>query len=1645
MEPGYLRQIVNNEPLGAKADLNAPFSYLEWKQRRPGFAEKDASYHYQSYVLKWFANNKEKQLSQKFVLRQKYLYLLDQLQLFFSEEEKNLWYLKVNLADERELLLAIPYFAKKLKDISLYYLKLRNKLKNTKVKYNAVGTQTSIEQEIYRYLFETFSSLNNELDPSLQTLVPQFSALQDSLVIQVEEVYDDHVYFDQSPTVPVSGYYNLFHSATEQFFLTKGIVLSSADWLFNSLTLPVTSNIDSFVANLTGNIFETTDTALYGSFLQNYLSENKYTVTFTAASSVTQTNDVSLQAGNNYFYYPYGTLDNNVAIKGKLTPVALSSLKIDGATSGSTLEDSDVIFVKNGERIESAWLYYKDYETETKTVKSSLKQNATTSFIFPFPGYGLSGTNIPWTGSSLEFTQSYDFLSKDLKARVNEAYWQQDLPSDTCNTLLLNNTTLISSGAIPNKNPNFADQVYIRTNQDVDTTIPYGELSGAWLYKFEKTSLPISPKAENTILWPYGLIDGQTFNPFLENISFNGACNSVSIRDIVTSLSVAASSFELADKIYKLNNFKDEPSTALECAWLSAAMIQLSGYTTHKQDGFKASFAPGVFTRFLWQGSEANLNDVFSTISHSADCPFVTNTPSVSSFEWQKCTCKQVYYTPFGHPGKQLQDNNMFADCIIEDTTNKLDEFDFSSWRDSLSGTFESSLQVAWYKTKTKHSWGDGAWTSNNLLSTTPFTLKPGKVYFYYRATSKTKDEEFPLYSASFKFQAPAAVWAEAKLQSDGTWTLTGKTSQMKLNPGDFLRYERQATTSSYLLSAQNVEVESENRGSIWATTDYIAFNSAAANSNISWPFVEGPFLLENYDKQAPPIAMQSISAILAWEIKCKETPSLVSTIKSPVTYNRQLSTNIYQNIFTFTFVPPQTGTYSIAVTAVDNNQQVYKIPNTTTVIPDLSVVPQYSQEFIPLEFTTPTNGFLIEHDLYGWNYNTSKPQQNAPGARPYWAELYLDKSSSTKFKGIYSWGYPNNYVDEYLPNHSPVISPLEISYGNVVEYNRKGYTLEWKQPIQYKTFVNDTQWCYLSATTSHYSNLSSIFNSKRREDLLVFYNTSATPITLTNTKNGLPVEILYYALNNFVWTVSTNVIQELEAPAPELFFSPPKPWANLSNRFFPTVASVPVLEDIYTKDDTGGYFLPQNLGASQFINKEFTTSLKTLNLSGEFLTENEKVHIGGRGLSKEEQNSLYDWKEKNQWLKESPVAGQLAGAVKKSLTKSLQTFVPYQTNSDQTFLGLVTPTSRISPWGGPEANQWTDLKNEPISFTGVRNVSAWADSQVLKQTEKSIDFWSSDIFGNQYGLFKQLSGVKVSERPYVLGELWTRTNDQMVKPSYKSLSAVFNLFEADETFYKQLTGQGIRSVDCFFDTLLIETPLSAVYIQVDYDYENSQITAVFDNIVKESVNPARRFEQTWFLPDVKKLITLYTVMSGGAFYPELTELNLSTKFYTTKFPNDNSNSYDVWNGVSDIQFETLSKAVMHFNETKQAYLLTYQGINAQGRLFVVNYEIAQTENLTLKSINRYIDDISTTAILEPPVVFNECLEVYNTTLTPTIQISATNNPTSYVITSGVTGISATNSGKFSGAIPSPGLYHINYNVSNQIGSNTYCLTISAQ
>lgn len=1641
MEPVYLKQTISSDPTETAnaEDVNSPFSYLEWKQRRPNLVETHAKYHYGQYILKWFQENKSKDTSKVFVLKQKYFYLLDQLQLFFTTEEKTEWYNKINLMDEKELLLAIPYFAKKLKTIALYYLNLRKRLKNTKLQYNMTGTAFGLEQQISNLLLQNFTNDNKELDPSLYSHVSTLSSLGQTLVVQVEELYDDTDYMDKSPAISPSNYYNIFHVATEKYFNTKGISLSSGDWIFNSLTLDPNTNAETFVAQLTGNLLEATDGDLFTSCIEKYLAENKKLLSYVPESETLEEKEISIQSGSNQFYYPGTNIDPSISFENIIDPVEMSSLTLKGATGGTSLETADTIFVKNGQDIKAAWLRYEQHKKEDKILLANLKQNDVTSFIFPYPGYGLSGEDFSWSGSEFQSTIGYNFLSNTFKQAVNEAYWNQALDIDSCEPIYINNSSLVESGATSNKNPKFADELTLKSFREGNPSLPLVDGESAWLYKFDQAVYPISINSSSKFLWPYQLISSEkdSYGSHLESFNFENVCTPIHIKDLVTPYSIGSDNISTADVIYKFSNYSNEVAT--ECCWLSSTNTKTSKYKTFNQRGFSATFANDAI-RFVWTGPTQTLDNVFSSIDHSADCPFVTNVPPLSSFEPDKCTCKQVYYSPFGHPGTTFQANNQLADFIAVDT-GTVEAFDIGSWRDTAGKPFAESQYVAWYKTNSKIGWGDGSWVNNSNSSQSPFQLETGKSYFYKRANFRTGNSSMPSYIVNYNFNLPpsfSSKWIGAKLQED-EWVSTGLDSNMVLYPGDFIQYKRAGQTTSYYVSSEQVEDQSKNVNSIWSTFDYVVSGTAQDTTYILWPTDEKPMgggTLSQY----PSTSFFDLSAIYWWKIVHTQYPSLSTIIYSPK--NEQ---NTYNNKTIFSFTPPATGTYSITVSAAGKTGNGFLF----TQIPQLTVVPQYYEQELLVPIQHSSAGFLLEQPLYGWNYNINKADSSASGAKPYWAQKYSDKSNATKFKGIQSWGYPNEYIDGYLPDHAPKISPVNISYGSIVHYNRVGYTFNWQQPIEFKTFTATSTWCKLNHSIDSFSNLGALYNSKNSINLTVYPTTEPSDIILTNILNGFPVEVFYNALNSFTWMLSVKKNDAaISENIPQMLFESPKPWTTISNRFYPTVATVPTLEKVYSEKDKGGYFLPQHMGASLFINKDFNTFLKNQTTKDE-LVEDLNIHIGGGGRTKFAQSTVYDWTENNQWMKEPSTAGFLAGGVKTELTKTLQTFVPYEESSEEVTLGLVTPRSRMSPWGGTTGEQWTDIANEPKGFTGVRNISAWVEDQVLKTNEKSVERWFSDIYGNQYGLVKNLNGIAVSDQKNVLGELWVRTNDQKVIPGSKFLINVYDKFK-HKPFYSNLFGENIKTIECFLDTLIIETVSALILLPLEYDYETSVVTTSYDNaILVENLSAFKKYEGSWVFPKTKSITLLFTERDifSNNFVPVLYSLSLDTRKFSKIFPNKPDDLNDVANGIANINFGQIEQAVFSYNSIRQTYLITYLGKQTNNAPLVIDFKIEQQENLKITSIDRYIPNIITTG--PTPTLPSVNLSQYGniTQLASTsfsVQIIATGNPTSWNLLGGApSGISLSNSGLLHGSIPTSGTYFINYQITNSVGTVTYPLTLT--
>jgi len=136
----------------------------------------------------------------------------------------------------------------------------------------------------------------------------------------------------------------------------------------------------------------------------------------------------------------------------------------------------------------------------------------------------------------------------------------------------------------------------------------------------------------------------------------------------------------------------------------------------------------------------------------------------------------------------------------------------------------------------------------------------------------------------------------------------------------------------------------------------------------------------------------------------------------------------------------------------------------------------------------------------------------------------------------------------------------------------------------------------------------------------------------------------------------------------------------------------------------------------------------------------------------------------------------------------------------------------------------------------------------------------------------------------------------------------------------------------------------------------------------------------------------------------------------------------------------------LSYNNLQKSFLITYKGIDENDKMFVTDFVIEQEKDLILKKLNVYIDNSNDQRIEEPPSIDEEFFDTFVVPVSTlgAIQLIATNQPDTYTALTFVDNVTASNNGYINYYFESPGLYHVNYQVSNIIGTSQYCLTLSA-
>ena len=168
-------------------DGNQPLSFQQWlKYNNTIFTNvDDFLVRYQSYITNWYAAKNSSKVDIEAITRNLYVSLVKEIILSFTSSDEKRYLRNIDFNNKRDLAIAIPFFAQKIKEICLYYSTLRDDVKTADLRYNLKGSNYGIEKIIYNEISKSLET--EDLTDFIRTLNLSLSDIRNSMVINVED------------------------------------------------------------------------------------------------------------------------------------------------------------------------------------------------------------------------------------------------------------------------------------------------------------------------------------------------------------------------------------------------------------------------------------------------------------------------------------------------------------------------------------------------------------------------------------------------------------------------------------------------------------------------------------------------------------------------------------------------------------------------------------------------------------------------------------------------------------------------------------------------------------------------------------------------------------------------------------------------------------------------------------------------------------------------------------------------------------------------------------------------------------------------------------------------------------------------------------------------------------------------------------------------------------------------------------------------------------------------------------------------------------------------------------------------------------------------------------------------------------------
>ncbi len=214
-----------------KRDLNSPFSFLEFLNFGDILTKEINELGlYQQYLKNWENVTNISLTSINSDIREQFITFLSEVKLKFSTKEERRYFDNIDLNNNEQLTIAVPFFTSKIKEISLYFARKRDEVTKNLGYIKRKGSTRGVGTFIKDQLTDLYSG--DDIPPEL-TIPENLGEFLKNIEIETEREYDTfNDYYDLDPGKSPTFYDTISGNRFDYFTSNTNVI--SADYFIDT-------------------------------------------------------------------------------------------------------------------------------------------------------------------------------------------------------------------------------------------------------------------------------------------------------------------------------------------------------------------------------------------------------------------------------------------------------------------------------------------------------------------------------------------------------------------------------------------------------------------------------------------------------------------------------------------------------------------------------------------------------------------------------------------------------------------------------------------------------------------------------------------------------------------------------------------------------------------------------------------------------------------------------------------------------------------------------------------------------------------------------------------------------------------------------------------------------------------------------------------------------------------------------------------------------------------------------------------------------------------------------------------------------------------------------------------------------------------